>query len=93
MFDNGALRKGLLLIGLAAVWELYARWLANPLLFPTFSDTALALVSSIASGRLLSAVGFTLTLLLKGYFAGLILAGILTAFASATRVGAIFSRS
>jgi NitT/TauT family transport system permease protein len=90
MLDNGFVRKALLLIVLAAVWEGYARWLANPLLFPTFSDTIVALVSSIASGRLLGAVAFTLTLLLKGYFAGLILAGVLTAFASATRVGADF---
>jgi NitT/TauT family transport system permease protein len=71
-------------------WEAYARWLSNPLLFPTLSDTVSALFSSIASGRLPRAVGFTLTLLLKGYFAGLLLAGLLTAFASATRIGADF---
>jgi NitT/TauT family transport system permease protein len=90
MFNSGAVRKILLLAVLAGAWELYARWLANPLLFPTFSDTAAAFVSSIASGKLLRAVSFTLQLLLKGYIAGLILAGLLTAFASATRVGADF---
>jgi sulfonate transport system permease protein len=90
MLDSGAFRKIALLIVLALAWEGYARWLANPLLFPTFSDTIAALFSSIASGRLLRAVSFTLMLLLKGYLAGLILAGILTAFASVTRVGADF---
>lgn len=88
MWNSGVARKVLLLAILAAVWEAYARWLANPLLFPTFSDTLIALVSSITSGRLPRAVGFTLTLLLKGYVAGLALAGLLTAFASANRLGA-----
>jgi lipid-A-disaccharide synthase len=36
------------LVSLAAAWEAYARWLANPLLFPTFSDTVSALVRTIA---------------------------------------------
>src|SRR5207244_539785 len=89
-FENSSLRKIVLLAVLAAAWEIYARWLANPLLFPTFFDTVTALFSAVASGRLLRAVSFTLTLLLKGYFAGLILAGLLTAFASATRIGADF---
>ena len=88
MFDNGAVRKILLLAILAAAWEAYARWLANPLLFPAFSSTVSALISSIASGQLVRAVSFTIGLLLKGYLAGLILAGVLTAFASATRIGA-----
>jgi NitT/TauT family transport system permease protein len=88
MFDNGAVRKLLLLAVLAAAWEGYARWLANPLLFPTFFDTLSALASSIASGKLPRATLFTLTLLLKGYVAGVLLAGLLTAFASATRIGA-----
>lgn len=82
------LRKLTLLIILAAVWEGYARWLANPLLLPTFTRTIHALGSSVASGQLPRAVSFTLVLLMKGYTAGLILAAVLTAFASATRIGA-----
>jgi len=81
-------RKILLLVILATIWEAYARWLENPLLLPTFSETVHALVSSIASGRLPHAVSFTLMLLLKGYGAGLLLAGIFTALASVSRVGA-----
>ena len=90
MFDRGVVRKIALLVILAAAWEGYARWLANPLLFPTFWDTVRALISSVVSGQLLSAVSFTFTLLLKGYLAGLVLAGLLTAFASATQIGADF---
>src|SRR5207244_11721185 len=47
-----------------------------------------ALFSSIASGELPRAPIYTIQLLLKGYVAGLALAGLLTAFASATRIGA-----
>ena len=55
MFDNGVVRKVVLLVVLAAAWEAYARWLSNPLLFPTFTDTVAALFSSVASGQLLRA--------------------------------------
>jgi NitT/TauT family transport system permease protein len=82
------LRKSILLIVLAAAWEVYARSLGNELLFPTFSATVMALVSSVTSGELPRAAGYTLTLLMKGYLAGLVLACLLTAFASASRIGA-----
>jgi len=85
---SNSAREVVLLLVLAAVWEAYARALNNPLLFPTFSATARALVSGTASGELVRAASFTIKLLLEGYAAGLILAAFLTAFASATRFGA-----
>jgi NitT/TauT family transport system permease protein len=87
-YGNGAVRKGVLLAVLALAWEGYARWLGNPLLFPTLSATLAAGWSSVASGELPRAAAYTITLLLKGYLAGLVLAGLLTAFASASRIGA-----
>jgi len=87
-YGNAALRKIVLLVALALVWELYARWLNNPLLFPTFSETVSALFASIASGALPKAAAYTIVLLLKGYGLGLLLAALLTAFASASRIGA-----
>jgi NitT/TauT family transport system permease protein len=87
-YNNGAARKAVLLVMLAGIWEAYGVWLSEPLLFPSFSDTVMALFSSIEAGELPRAAWFTITLLLKGYLAGLILAGVLTAFASASRVGA-----
>lgn len=86
--DNGPVRKAVLLAVLALVWEGYARALDNPLLFPTLGATAAALGQSIVSGELPRAIAYTLTLLLKGYAAGLALAALLTAFASVSRVGA-----
>jgi NitT/TauT family transport system permease protein len=87
-YNNSAARKALLLAVLAAIWEGYARWLNNPLLFPTFSETLKALVASIASGEIPRAASYSVGMLLKGYALGLALAALLTAFASAGRFGA-----
>jgi NitT/TauT family transport system permease protein len=86
-YDNGAARKAVLLVVLAAVWELYARFLNNPLLFPSFSETVTAMIASIRSGKLPEVTWYTAKLLLKGYAAGLLLAAVLSAFASASRIG------
>ena len=86
--NNGAARKTLLLVVLALAWELYARWLANPLVLPTFSETIKAMAQSTASGELPRAVWFTIRMLVEGYLLGLLAAGLLTAFAGTTRLGA-----
>jgi NitT/TauT family transport system permease protein len=88
LYKNGIIRKSALLLILATAWELYARWLDNPLLVPTFSATVGALFSSIASGALPQAAVYTISMLLKGYVAGLAIAALLTAFATATQIGA-----
>jgi NitT/TauT family transport system permease protein len=88
LYGDGRVRKGALLILLAVVWEVYARTLDNELLFPTFSATVAALLSSIRSGELPRATSYTLLLLTKGYLAGLLLAGVLTALATTSRIGA-----
>jgi NitT/TauT family transport system permease protein len=88
LWNIGAVRKTVVLIILAVVWEGYARWLNNPLLFPTFVDTIEAFFAAIASGELPKAASYTIQMLLKGYVAGLLIAALLTAFASATRIGA-----
>jgi NitT/TauT family transport system permease protein len=86
-YGNSTARKAVLLIVLAAAWEIYARSRNNPLLLPTLTDTITALLRSIASGELPRVAAYTIGLLLKGYAAGLVLAAALTAFASATRIG------
>ncbi len=88
VYGNGTIRKSVLLVVLAAAWELYARLLDNALLFPTFTDTVRALLAAVAGGEIPSAGLYTLSLLLKGYAAGLVCAALLTAFASVSRVGA-----
>lgn len=86
--DNGVFRKAVLLVILAVAWELYARWLNNSLLFPTFVATATALWQDTVSGRIPYAAFTSIKVLLQGYVLGLVFAGLLTAFASATRIGA-----
>lgn len=88
VYRIGAVRKAMILIVLAATWEIGARILNNDLLFPTFSDTVIAFVSGILSGELLSHLWVSMKVLLMGYAIGIVLAGILTAVSIASRLGA-----
>jgi len=88
LYDNTALRKTVLLVVLAGLWEVYSRWLGKPLLFPALSDTVAALFAAVRSGALPAAAESTMVLLLKGYVLGLLLAVGLTAFANVSRIGA-----
>ena len=88
LYNDGRIRKGALLIVFALAWEIYARVLNNELLVPTFTATVRALFASIVSGELPRASSYTLALLMKGYVAGLLLAGVLTALATTSRIGA-----
>ena len=86
--SNAVLRKTILLVVLALIWELYARWLNNSLLVPTFGATVAALWDGHVSGRIIYAAFTSIKVLQQGYVVGLFFAALLTAFASATRVGA-----
>ena len=81
------LRKGLILVVIAALWELAARWQDNDLLLPTFTATARALVEGLASGELVEKVRISLAVLLQGYVAGVLLAFGLTTLAVSTQIG------
>lgn len=82
-----ALRRLLLLAALAALWQGYAVWLNNPLIFPTFTDTLAAFVQGFVSGTLVLRTATTLKVLLMGYGAGIFLAAVLTSLAVSTRIG------
>ena len=86
--EQAWLRKSLILVVLALAWEGYARWLDNALLVPTFSATVMAFVQGVASGELLEAAAASITTLCEGFALGLLCAALLTALASATRLGA-----
>lgn len=87
LYDNGAFRKALLLLAIAAVWEIYARHLNNPLLIPTFFETLRTFLAAIASGELPGKAANSVRLLIQGYALGLALALGLTALAMMTRIG------
>ena len=84
---NDTARRIAILIVLALIWEVYARWLNNPLLFPTFSDTIETFWRDISNGVLPDRVATSLKSLALGYGAGLLLATLFTTFAVSTRIG------
>lgn len=81
------LRKAVILALLAIVWELYGRWLNNPLLFPTFLETVHAFAEGIQSGVLLERAAVSMQTLLIGYGLGIALAALLTTVAISSRIG------
>ncbi|MBV6274315.1 ABC transporter permease [Alcaligenaceae bacterium CGII-47] len=87
VFNIGGIRKLLILITLALIWQIYANNLNNPLIFPTFVDTIKALIDGIVSGGLLLKAWTSIRVLLVGYAAGIGLAALLTILAITTRIG------
>ncbi len=87
VYNLGAVRKSLLLFALAVTWQIYARWLDNALLFPTFGATVEAFYDSMVHGELLARAWTSIRILLVGYFAGIALAGLLTVVAITSRIG------
>ena len=85
--NMGAVRKITILLALALVWELYARWLNNPLLLPTFGATIAAFWDVIVTFELPRKALTSLQVLLIGYAAGILCAAVLTIVAISTRVG------
>jgi NitT/TauT family transport system permease protein len=85
--NNTLARRIMVLIVLGVAWEAYARYVANPLLFPSLSDTLAAFWDAAARGPLLDRTLTSLSVLAMGYAAGLALAAIFTTIAVSTRVG------
>ncbi|MCW3475688.1 ABC transporter permease [Limobrevibacterium gyesilva] len=87
VYRIGFLRKGFILLVLALIWEVYGRWLDNPLLFPAFSETAGALVANILNGVIPERAAISLRTLAIGYTIGVSLAALLTIVAIGSRIG------
>jgi sulfonate transport system permease protein len=85
--NSPAARKVFVLVVLAIVWEGYARWLDNPLLFPTLGATVEALWNGFASGELEARSWVSLSVLLIGYGAGVVLAFAFAVIAITSRLG------
>lgn len=87
LWQQGWLRKGAIILTLALLWEVLARWQDNDLLVPSLSATLSALGQGVADGELLERIGISLTVLAQGYLAGIVLAFGLTTLAVSTQVG------
>lgn len=80
-------RRLFILAAIAAVWQLYASWVNNPLMLPTFTDMVEAFADTTMRGEMLDYAWGSLRVLLQGYAAGVIIAAVLTGFAVSTRIG------
>ncbi|WP_018263036.1 ABC transporter permease [Methylobacterium sp. WSM2598] len=87
LYRQGWLRKCAVLAALAILWEVYGRWLDNPLLFPTFGATVEAFGSAILSGEIPRKALISLETLAIGYGIGIGLAALLTTIAIGSRIG------
>jgi len=87
LYNQNWLRKLFVLVVIAVCWELYARWLDNELLVPTFGATVRALVEGIGSGVILTRALLSIKVLLMGFAAGVFIAAVLTFVAINTRLG------
>ncbi|MEP9368431.1 ABC transporter permease [Xanthobacter sp. VNH20] len=90
IYNISVVRKIMILIVLAIVWEVYGRILNNDLLFPTFSATISAFFHNVMNGVLPARAWASIKVLLAGYALGIVLAAVLTAVAIASRIGTDF---
>ena len=85
--NNDAVQRLTILVALIVVWEIYARWLNNSLLFPTFSETIRTFEKDIANGVLIDRTFTSLRTLAIGYAFGLAFAAVFTTMAVASGAG------
>lgn len=81
------LRRLAVLVVLAIIWEIYARWVDVAILFPSFSETMRALWEGTISGVIPARLFITLKTLTVGYLIGLVVAAAFTILAVSTRIG------
>ncbi len=66
--NNDAIRRLIILFAIGMIWELYARWVDNPLLLPTFGATLTTFFADLMSGLLIDRVATSLQALLPRLF-------------------------
>lgn len=87
VWQQAWLRKSLIVLALAGLWQLAGLWTDNDLLLPTFTQTSVAFWQGLTSGELFVRAAATLNVLVKGYLLGIVLAFVLTSLAVSTQLG------
>ncbi|MCX8999646.1 ABC transporter permease subunit [Rhizobiaceae bacterium BDR2-2] len=82
---SAVVRKTLVLLMLAVIWEAAARYGGKPILFPSFLATMSALWEGLTQENLLLASLSSLSVLVKGYVIAVALAFVLVSLAVASR--------
>jgi NitT/TauT family transport system permease protein len=90
LWNDGFVRKTVIIIFLAVVWEAYGTFLDNPLLFPTFHDTIITMFDRVKDGTIPLRAWASLKVLFMGYGAGIVLAAVFTILAISTQIGTDF---
>ena len=90
IIENSYARRLLILLLTGLAWELYARWVNNPIIFPTLLDTLVALWDALVHGPLLERTWTSIRVLMIGYAVGIVAAGVLTTLAVSSRIGTDF---
>jgi NitT/TauT family transport system permease protein len=90
LYNRTWVRKLIIIAIISAGWEIYGRWLDNPLLVPPLSASLTSLISGLANGEIPQRALTSIELLMTGFAAGTILAGFLTVLAISSRIGADF---
>lgn len=91
LWNINGVRKAVILVGLMALWQIYTVAAdVEPLMFPRFTDSALALWTSLVHSDLLSKVWFSVKVLFYGYSLGMAIAAVLVLWATASRIGSDF---
>jgi len=86
--QSPVVRRIVVLMIFALLWEGAARWSDNPLLFPSLTDTIVALWDATLNGTLPARVATSLEVLLLGYSLALVIAMLLTIMAVSSAFGA-----
>ena len=87
IWGSGWVRKGLILVVLAAIWQAYAMRLNNALILPTFTATVHSLLERTLTGEMPGKAWVSVKVLLQGYALGLAGALIFSVLAITTRLG------
>lgn len=87
IYAQAWVRKLVLLIVLICIWEAYARYIDNELIFPAFTSALSALYDRLFHGELSLRILTSLKILVQGYSLGVAIAAVFTALAIRTRIG------
>ena len=91
LWNVNGVRKAVILLGLVLVWQVYTVAAdVEPLMFPRFTDSAVALWESLVDGDLPGKIWFSVKVLFYGYALGMAIAAALVLWATASRIGGDF---
>lgn len=87
VWGRSMVRKAVILLVLAILWQAYASYLNNTLLVPTFAATVQSFIAHTLSGELPLKAWVSIKVLLQGYAIGLALALVFAVLAVTSQIG------